>query len=79
MNTWTAKAHELRQTQANILATILQELEPEHTIERVTIASPAGDEHKLRGIPVVGAKGVGGTIAGTNPLQALIAKQRPNR
>lgn len=29
--------------------------------------APPGDERRLRGIPVVGARGVGGAIAGTVP------------
>lgn len=35
----------------------------------------AGDSRKLRGIPVM-APGVGSTIAGTDPLAALLAKER---
>lgn len=79
MSTWTAKAHELRAAQARLLADILLTLDPNdpRTLTTKHIASPAGSERALRGIPVVGAQGVGGTITGTNPLQALIAKQ-PN-
>jgi hypothetical protein len=33
-------------------------------------ATPAGDERRLRGIPVQ-ARGVGGTIPGTSPTTAL--------
>ncbi len=77
MNTWTAKAHELRQTQANILATIIRDINPNapEIQERRYRATAAGDERRLRGIPAL-ARGVGSAIPGTNPLQALIAKER---
>ena len=80
MNTWNVKAHDLIRAQAQIVATILLDLHPDdpRTLQDAKhIASPAGSERALRGIPVVGAPGIGGTIAGTSPLQALIAKQ-PN-
>lgn len=35
----------------------------------------AGDPRKLRGLPCI-AHGVGGTQPGTNPLGALLAKER---
>ena len=34
-----------------------------------------GDWRRLRGVPAVG-RGIGGTIAGTDPLRALLAKER---
>lgn len=78
MSTWTARAHQLRAEQARILAQILLDLDPDdpRTLQDAKhIASPAGHEKKLRGIPVTGVKGVGGTVHGTQPLQALMAKQ----
>jgi hypothetical protein len=41
-------------------------------------ATLPGDTRKLRGIPVQ-ARGVGGTSPGTDPLTALIHKQRPRQ
>lgn len=38
------------------------------------VLSLIGDERQLRGIPAL-ARGVGGTIHGTNPLAVLMAKQ----
>lgn len=78
MSTWTAKAHELRRAQAQILADILLSIDPDqlHPDQTKHIASPAGSERALRGIPVVGAPGVGGTIAGTNPLSACLTRDR---
>jgi len=37
-----------------------------------------GDERRLRGVPAVG-RGVSGTMAGTDPLGALIANERRRR
>lgn len=34
--------------------------------------SAAGDPRRLRGIPVQGARGVGGTMPGTNPEAAIM-------
>lgn len=79
MSIWTAKVHELCAAQARQLAEILLDIDIDEGKlgeSKLHIASPAGSEKKLRGIPVVGAKGVGGTIAGTNPLSALLSKER---
>ena len=67
MNTWTAKAHNLRAAQAAVLADILlnvdtRQLETEHRY----IATAAGDERKLRGIPAIG-RSVAGAIPGSSP------------
>jgi hypothetical protein len=44
--------------------------------ERVNTGSPGGDALTLRGIPAVSRGGMGGAIVGTDPLAALMAKQR---
>lgn len=46
------------------------------TIETTTVtkATLPGDNRRLRGIPVIG--GISGTSPGTDPHQALVAKQR---
>lgn len=80
MSLWTVPAHQLQAEQARILADILNDLEPDdpRTInDAKNYGSPAGHEKKLRGIPVQGVRGITGTIAGTNPVSALMAKQ-PN-
>lgn len=66
MNTWTARAHHLRQAQADLLATILQDINPDQHPDRVYTTTLAGDERKLRGIPAIG-RGVAGAIPGTRP------------
>ena len=69
MNTWTAKAHELRAEQARVFTNIIRDINPEQ-LERVYSTTLAGDERKLRGIPCK-ARGVGGAIPGTNPSSAI--------
>lgn len=54
-----------------------------HAIARETNTTPivnskataAGDARKLRGIPAL-SKGVGSTCPGTDPLRAVLAKER---
>ncbi len=41
-------------------------------------ATAAGDPRRLRGIPAA-ARGAGGAIFGTDPLRALLAKERRRR
>lgn len=81
MSTWTAKAHELREAQARVLADILRDLDPDDPVldpfktrHQIGSRSPAGDEQRLRMIPVY-ARGVPGTIPETDPLRALLARQ----
>ncbi len=45
------------------------------TTSTVSRATLAGDTRRLRGIPVQ-ARGVGGTSPNTNPVQALMLKER---
>lgn len=82
MSSWTAKAHNLRAEQARILATILQELDPDDPrtlqdarTQKLDPRSGAGDHTRLRMIPVH-APGVGGTIPGTNPIAEVIRQER---
>lgn len=65
--------HERRHAEATAQATQLVELarETDLPITTVTAATAAGDDRRLRGIPVVGAKGVGGAINGTRPGATL--------
>jgi hypothetical protein len=48
---------------------------PPETLARATLA---GDGRRLRGIPAV-SRGTSGAIAGTDPLRALLAKERRRR
>ncbi len=43
----------------------------------VGIATAGGDERRLRGIPVVGARGVGGAIPGSKPEVEVMRVDRP--
>ena len=55
---------ELQRQHDALVRTALQEAEP---TERQAAATAGGDAERLRGIPVVGAKGVSGAIRGTKP------------
>ena len=75
MSTWTVPAHQLHQEQARILAEALLDMNPDDPeLAKRYAATAAGDSRRLRGIPAL-ARGVGSAIPGTNPLQALIAKE----
>ncbi len=55
---------------------LAQTVEPTPTGRKlIGYRSSEGDRQRMRAIPVI-AEGVGGTIPGTEPLAALIAKQR---
>ena len=72
------RAHNLRVTQAAIFAEVLMGIDPddEKIIDRAKhIASNGGDSQKLRGLPAIG-RGVSGAVAGSNPVSALLPKER---
>lgn len=59
---------ELDRHNAEVMATIARETaDSDEPIAYSRGASPAGHEQKLRGIPVVGCRGLGGAIKGTKP------------
>lgn len=67
MSIWTTPAHRLLEAQADALADVLRDIDPAELEEQHTfIATAAGDERKLRGIPAIG-RGVAGAIPGTSP------------
>ena len=79
MSLWTTPAHQLLQAQARILAEIVLDTNPDEPTptrnKMIGYRSAAGDQQRLRLIPAI-ARGVAGAIPGTNPLQALLAKER---
>lgn len=66
MTTWTAKAHQLREAQANILVEILRDIDPDQLQERNDVVYSTTEGEQLRGIPAIG-RGVAGAIPGTSP------------
>ena len=68
MSAWTAKAHNLRATQAAIVADIIRSIYPDDptTRDRIYRTTAGGDERKLRGIPAIG-RGVQGAQPGLRP------------
>ena len=71
-----AQHHALRVAQAHVVARVILETsgEPPQMHRPNLTADPVS----LRGIPCQ-AQGVGGTCRGTDPLAALLAKQRNDR
>jgi ABC-type uncharacterized transport system substrate-binding protein len=69
------KHHELRQHQAQVLATIIRELHLDDPLPPITTSTAGGDHRRLRGIPVVGARGVGGTQAGSDPYRETARRE----
>ena len=55
-----------------ILRTVDDYVEPAST----TGATAPGDGRKMRGIPIVGRSTAGGAIPGSDPVRALLAKER---
>jgi hypothetical protein len=70
MSHWKTKAHELVTAQAQLVAALAREADTPTLTKPVRGATPAGDELRLRGIPMQ-ARGVGGTMRGTQPHSAL--------
>ena len=62
--------------QAATLARVL--LETAEEAPKVSPSARGGDWQRMRGLPCVGP-GIGGTSPGTDPLRALLAKERRRR
>ncbi len=84
MNIWTAPLGNNPLVRAVRHHTLTVQLEDQlHEIARDTETTPivntkataAGDGRKLRGIPAL-AHGVSSTVPGTDPLKAILAKER---
>lgn len=61
---------ELDAHNAKLQAQFAREVHPDQPLKPTRGATPAGDEDRLRGIPLQ-ARGIGGTIRGTQPHSAL--------
>src|SRR4051812_8010723 len=75
-----AKRAALEAQQVKTLARILAETDPAaiRWPEGSPGATAGGDSRRLRGIPAIG-RGCSGAVAGSDPLRALLAKERPQR
>jgi hypothetical protein len=75
-----AKHAALKAEHAETLGRIVRETEattmPERSAPGATLG---GDALRMRGVPCVGRGGAGGAIAGSDPLKALLAKERRTR
>lgn len=68
---------ELDAHNAKVLLEFSREVDPPRA-ERGKVLSRLGDEKQLRGVPVVGAKGVGGAIDGSRPGQGFSRENSRN-
>ena len=72
------KHHEQQVAQARRQAEIAREVldvDDEDVYAGLSWGAAAGDSRKLRGVPVI-SRGVSGTQPGSDPLAALLAKER---
>lgn len=65
--TWLARDAERRRQMAEVAQSKARALQEGEHAERTPVATTGGDQGLLRGIPVIGARGVGGAINGTLP------------
>jgi hypothetical protein len=74
---WVVRVpREMLQAQAQVLAEIIDSGTPLPSRQLRGARSGEGDPWRLRGVPVVGARGVGGAIPGTKPESALMSSER---
>lgn len=64
----------LRQEQAEAVRRALRDADPVERL-RMLPRGAAGDAARLRALPCVGKGGLPGTIPGTDPLRAVLAKE----
>jgi hypothetical protein len=64
---------------AEQLARVMREVDVAQSDPRPVNAPAVSSPRRLRGVPVVGVPGAGGTSPGTDPVRALIAKDGQRR
>ena len=64
---------------AEQLARILREVEVRQPDAMPVNGAGGGDPRRMRGFPIVGVRGAGGTSPGTDPVKALLWKERQRR
>jgi hypothetical protein len=64
---------------AEQLARVMREVDVAPADPRPLNGAGGGDLRRMRGFPIVGVRGAGGTSPGTDPARALIAKERQRR
>lgn len=73
------RAHQQKVADARKLSRIIEETGGETAPAKASAgATSGGDWQRMRGFPIIG-RGVGGTVPGTDPLAALIAKEQRQR
>jgi hypothetical protein len=70
---------EVRVKDAEQLARIIREVDKAPADAKPVNGAGGGDLRRMRGFPIVGIRGAGGTSPGTDPVRALIAKEGQRR
>ena len=68
-----------RAKDAERLARVLLEVDQAPSDPRPVNGAGGGDLRRMRGFPIVGVRGAGGTSPGTDPMRALLAKEGQRR
>ena len=61
---------------AEQLARVMREVDGRQADPKPVNGAGGGDPRRMRGFPIVGVRGAGGTSPGTDPVRALLAKER---
>ena len=69
------EAHERLEWQAKLARILVEVGEPAPAPRAFRGVTSGGDERRLRGLPAI-SRGTSGAVAGTDPLRALLAKER---
>lgn len=70
---------EVRVKDAEQLTRIIREVDKAPADPRPVNGAGGGDLRRMRGFPIVGVRGAGGTSPGTDPMRALLAKEGQRR
>jgi hypothetical protein len=73
------RAAEQKLADAAALARILADVDQAPADASPVNGAGGGDLRRMRGFPIVGVRGAGGTSPGTDPMRALLAKEGQRR
>jgi hypothetical protein len=68
-----------RAKDAEQLARVLRDVDKAPADQKPVNGAGGGYPRRMRGFPIVGIRGAGGTSPGTDPVRALLAKGRRRR
>ena len=73
------RAAELKLEDAEQLERIMRQVDVAQSDPKPVNGAGGGSPRRMRGVPIVGVRGAGGTSPGTDPVRALIAKDGQRR